>query len=150
MNNIGMSVALAMCLYLQTSCSNDSRTFERPENVPHSAVAAIGPDGGSWADCKYIKTMKAQCVLFFSSSGNVRARGTYILKENDDFVDIETAAELAQLMMGFWLFDGKTIHLSEGRQLIPDGEIDFPFSIGGGKRTEYSKGVITRPAVQYD
>ena len=149
MNSISILGVLLPILFLQIACSNERVNLERPESVPLDAVSAIGPDGGAWAKCHYIETMHAKCNLFFST-GEIWVRGNYLLKVEDALVEIRSADELKVLMNGFSLFDGQVIYLTEGKKLIPDGVIDSPFSTGGGKRTEYSKGEVVQPEVQYD
>ena len=107
--------------------------MERPASVPLDAMSAIGPDGGAWANCHYIKTMHAKCELFLSSTEEIWVRGNYLLKVEDALVEIGSAGELEVLMNGFSLFDGQVIYLTEGMILIPDGVIDSPSSTGGGQ-----------------
>lgn len=88
-------------------------------------------------------------VRFISPlQGEVWARGAYVLKVCDEFSEIQSSEHLQELMSGFSLFNGQTINLSDGNQLVPDGVIDSPFPYGG-KTTEYSQGVVTRAEEQY-
>ena len=141
-------IYIAACSII--ACSNEQESFDRPSNIPPKAVPAIGADGGAWANCLYIEPPHVQCEIFFASTGDVWARGTYLLETGDELSQIRSAEHLDQLMTGFSLFNGHTIQLSDSNRLIPDGIIDSPFANGGGKSTEYSKGTVVRAEKQYE
>lgn len=149
-----MSSVKYLALFIVTicttaACSKKTEKPERPENVPSTTVPAIGADGGAWADCSFIKPPHAYCELYFSATGEIWARGNYRLTVDDEVSEIESAEHLKQLMLGFRLFNGRTIDLEGTTRLVPDGVIDSPFPQGGGKTVEYSMGRSIGPEKQY-
>lgn len=130
-----------------------SRTTEhlvsRPDSVPADAVAAVGPDGGSWARCEYDARPKLYCETYFSRDGAIWTRGRYVLVKDGVLVNDVEATPIGELMSGFTLYDGIYIHLETGSRLVPDGVIDSPFRGGGGKKREYSMGEAISAEIQY-
>jgi len=51
--------------------------------------------------------------------------------------------------LGFGFFDGSTIHLEGPYLLLPDGQLDFPFGPGWGKRQNFKLGQELGPEVEY-
>jgi len=143
-----LTYAAAIVLGL-VACQNTPPA--RPAGVPTDAVWAGGVDGGNWLRCRWEGKEPAAffwCEIYSDFSGDVVARGTYVLAERTDAGQWKTLSSL-QPALDYEGFDGVVIYLGGARSLVPDGDIDYPFANGGGKRVRYHAGEQEGEEIEY-
>ena len=100
------------------SCRSVATPPPRARGVPIDAVWAGGVDGGAWILCKAVES-RNYCSVYNDHTGNIWARGYFLLRGEKRGV--------SERELTYNSFDGESIHLTDGRSLIPvSGEVDFP------------------------
>jgi hypothetical protein len=124
----------------------------RPRGLPSTAIWAGGSDGGAWMDCCLAtKEPKNEYSCFlFHGNGDLWSKGSYVLLRLNSEGKWNPTADLfaPSNFSDYEFYDGVQIQIDKQYRLEPDGWIDYPFSIDGGKRTRYEIGV-EREEVSY-
>jgi hypothetical protein len=119
--------------------------------VPAEAIWAGGGDGGDWLLC----VMRGKepvpffdCEVYSDHTGSLTTRGRYSFAKADP--DGEWKLDNSPLpRLSYRFFDGVIVHLDGPYALVPDGEIDYPFGDGHGKRVKYRFGRETGGELSY-
>ncbi len=107
-------IILALLALIATACSNGP-VPDRPSSVPPSAEWVGGDKGGSWIECEFDSTSKAnRCHVYNENTGRLKAEGLYVLRSTGEGV---RPGELS-----YSFFDGRVIGLMDGRLLVPTSE----------------------------
>ena len=129
-------------LFVGAACTT-ATTPDRPATVSSSAVWAGGLDGGAWIDCDPAAKephLEYDCEVY-TDSGDVWARGAYIIAERPDgSLELSGGGLFPPRISRYNFFNGEHIVVTDSRVLVPRGWIDFPFGDGHGKRVRYHGG----------
>lgn len=132
------SCLLGMLAIAGVACEPKVIVPLRPAAVPVTAAWAGYVDGGAWIDCALIPPERYRCVIF-NDRGEVWASG--------EFIPQGTLA-IGNILI-YKSFDGRSISLANGGELVPDGWVDFPISDQEWKRMRFERGREISEEIQH-